>query len=155
MTGAGRAGASPDREVGQKDSANPGRCRHYSWQVQDGARGTSIDAPGSPGRTASEVIERVLAAYHALGELGESVVDEWQYVNDLVAVHTADLRALATADPGRTLRPAEISAVDLAIEEIGLIVDPHRAIDWLSTFPQIVRLAVGPVPRASPAPAGP
>jgi hypothetical protein len=33
-------------------------------------------------------------------------------------------------------------AVDAAIDEIALITDPHRAIDWLSTFPQVVRLAL-------------
>ncbi len=37
-------------------------------------------------------------------------------------------------------------AVDRAIDEIGRIVDPHRAIDWLSTFPQVVLVAVGEVP---------
>jgi hypothetical protein len=37
-----------------------------------------------------------------------------------------------------------VAAVDTAIEEIALIADPHRAIDWLSTFPQIVRLALAP-----------
>jgi hypothetical protein len=30
-----------------------------------------------------------------------------------------------------------------AIAEIGLIADPHRAIDWLSTFPHVVALALG------------
>ena len=34
-------------------------------------------------------------------------------------------------------------AIDRAIDEIGLITDPHRAIDWLSTFPQVVLLALG------------
>ncbi|MGD0248082.1 MAG: hypothetical protein ABSB75_03425, partial [Candidatus Limnocylindrales bacterium] len=31
---------------------------------------------------------------------------------------------------------------DEAIAEIGLIADPHRAIDWLSTFPHVVGLAL-------------
>ena len=35
------------------------------------------------------------------------------------------------------------AAIDRAIDEIGLIADPHRAIDWLSTFPQVVLLALG------------
>jgi len=91
-----------------------------------------------------DVVERALQAYRALAELGEQVEDEWQYVNDLLAVHSADLRAAAAAQPGRNLPPAAVRAVELAIEEVGLIADPHRAIDWLSTFPQIVRLAVAP-----------
>jgi hypothetical protein len=90
----------------------------------------------------ADVIERALAAYRTLADLGESVADEWQYVNDLVAVHSADLRGVAAAAPGRVVSAATERAVDLAIEEIGLIADPHRAIDWLSTFPQVVRLAV-------------
>jgi hypothetical protein len=95
-------------------------------------------------REAAAVIERALDAYRVLAELGEQVEDEWQYINDLVAVHSADLLALAAAAPDRILPVAAASAVDLAIEEIGLITDPHRAIDWLSTFPQIVRVTVGP-----------
>ena len=38
------------------------------------------------------------------------------------------------------------AAIDRAIEEIDLITDPHRAIDWLSTFPQVVLLAPGSEP---------
>ena len=41
-------------------------------------------------------------------------------------------------DPSRRGRAA---AIDRAVDEIGLIEDPHRAIDWLSTFPQVVLLA--------------
>jgi len=37
-------------------------------------------------------------------------------------------------------------AIDQAIDEIQRIEDPHRAIDWLSTFPQIVLVAVGARP---------
>jgi hypothetical protein len=37
------------------------------------------------------------------------------------------------------------AAVDAAIAEIDAIADPHRAIDWLSTFPQVVLLALGDV----------
>jgi len=87
------------------------------------------------------VLGRALAMLVALGELGEQIQDEWQYVNDLVRIHTADLRALAAADP-RAVDPASARAVDLAIEEAGLVADPHRAIDWISTFPQVVRLAL-------------
>ena len=34
-----------------------------------------------------------------------------------------------------------VEAIELAIDEAGLIRDPHRAIDWLSTLPQVVLLA--------------
>jgi hypothetical protein len=113
-------------------------CAGYSWPMQIGSEPSSAD------RTVGVVIARALAAYRALGELGESIADEWQYVNDLVAVHSADLLTIVAADFDVVLSEAAAKAVDVAIEEIGLITDPHRAIDWLSTFPQIVRLAVTP-----------
>ena len=40
----------------------------------------------------------------------------------------------------------EQAAVDRAIDEVGRISDPHRAIDWLSTFPQVVLSALGEQP---------
>ena len=47
----------------------------------------------------------------------------------------------ARGDTAATRR--ETAAIERAIEEIGLISDPHRAIDWLSTFPQVVLVAIG------------
>ena len=91
----------------------------------------------------ADLIDAALDAYGELAQLSESVADEWQYVNDLLAVHSADLRAAAAADPTRRVAPAARRAVELAIEEIRVIQDPHRAIDWLSTFPQLARLALG------------
>jgi hypothetical protein len=88
----------------------------------------------------AELIARAVAAYGALGELAESIEDEWQYVSDLVEAYTASLEALATDDPPPAMAAA---AVDEAIAEIGLIDDPHKAIDWLSTFPHLVGLALG------------
>lgn len=104
----------------------------------------SESAAGAVSESVALVVDRVLDAYRRLGDLGEQIADEWQYVNDLVAVHSADLRALAVAAPERLLPAAAVRAVDLAIEEIGLIEDPHRAIDWLSTFPQVVGIAAAP-----------
>lgn len=89
------------------------------------------------------VVERALAAYDALGLLGEEVEDEWTYVTDLVAAwrdHVEEAVAGREQDP---LEAEAVAAIDAAIDEIGLIDDPNRAIDWLSTYPQIVLLAVG------------
>jgi hypothetical protein len=90
-----------------------------------------------------EVVERAVAAYDALADLAETVEDEWQYVTDLVDAYMPGIRSLAAADPGRFLTVAQVAAVDEAIAEIGLIADPHKAIDWLSTFPHVVGLALG------------
>ena len=91
----------------------------------------------------ADLIERVAAAYRDLADLAETVEDEWQYVTDLTDAYLPSLEALATADSGWSLPVGAVEAVDEAIAEIALIVDPHRAIDWLSTFPHIVALALG------------
>jgi hypothetical protein len=89
------------------------------------------------------VADRAAAAYGTLADLAESVEDEWQYVTDLVDAYLPGIRALAGADGGRPPAAEAVAAVDEAIAEIGLISDPHRAIDWLSTFPHVVALAMG------------
>jgi hypothetical protein len=91
----------------------------------------------------ADLIERAAAAYRALVDLAETIEDEWQYVTDLTDAYLPSLEALAKADLGRPLPAGAVEAVDEAIAEIALIVDPHRAIDWLSTFPHIVALALG------------
>jgi len=86
------------------------------------------------------VVERAAAAYEALAELAETVEDEWQYVTDLVDAYLPSLRALGV---GPAAGASADAAVDEAVAEIELISDPHKAIDWLSTFPHIVALALG------------
>jgi hypothetical protein len=90
-----------------------------------------------------EVSARAAEAYRALAELAETVEDEWQYVTDLVDAYGPSILALAEADGGGVLTTEQVEAVDEAIAEIALITDPHRAIDWLSTFPHVVGLALG------------
>ena len=91
----------------------------------------------------TEVVERSVEAYQALADLAEAVEDEWQYVTDLTDAYLPSIQALAEADPRRLLTAEQVVAVDEAIAEIGLITDPHKAIDWLSTFPHVVALALG------------
>ncbi len=94
----------------------------------------------------AEVVERAAAAYEGLADLAESVEDEWQYVTDLVDAYSPSLRALAAGAAGAAGAAPSIeaeAAVDEAIAEIALITDPHKAIDWLSTFPHVVALALG------------
>jgi hypothetical protein len=96
--------------------------------------------------TIRDVLDRALDAYATLTELGEDVDDEWSYVNDL-STAWRDRLDEAVADRGSEAAPeASTVAIDRAIDEIGRIVDPHRAIDWLSTYPQVVLLAIGEQP---------
>jgi hypothetical protein len=99
-----------------------------------------------PSETINAVIDRALDAYSALGERGEAVEEEWSYVTELSDMWRARLDQVAMSHGGETA-PDEIStAIDRAIAEIGQIEDEHRAIDWLSTFPQVVLLALGEAP---------
>jgi hypothetical protein len=96
--------------------------------------------------TVDAVLGRALDAYVALAELAEEVDDEWTYVNDLATAWRDRLEAAASDRRGEAVSPAAAAAVDGAIDEIGRISDPHRAIDWLSTYPQVVLLALGEGP---------
>jgi hypothetical protein len=92
--------------------------------------------------TVATLIDRALAAHAALAELGEAVADETQYIADLGIVWRGRLRAVAN-ERGVDVAAAEVElAVDTVIAETARITDPHRAIDWLSTLPQVVLVAL-------------
>jgi hypothetical protein len=91
-------------------------------------------------------VDRALEAYQALGLLGEEQEDEWMYVSDLTAAWRERMVEVASARGGEPLDEPLAAAIDTAIEEIGLVSDPNRAIDWLSTFPQVVLVALGERP---------
>lgn len=92
------------------------------------------------------VVDRALDAYATLSELGEDVEEEWSYVNDLAEAWRQQLADVADRRGSELLADSTAAAVDRAIAEIRLIADPHRAIDWLSTYPQVVLLALGEAP---------
>jgi hypothetical protein len=96
--------------------------------------------------TVDAALGRALDAYMDLAQLGEEIEDEWTYVNDLADVWRERLDEVAAARQGQPIDPAAAAAIDGAIAEIGRIGDPHRAIDWLSTYPQVVLLALGERP---------
>lgn len=92
----------------------------------------------------------LLRAVESLGVLADTaapVDDEWQYVSDLVTVWGGALRAVADARAGQAAPPGAEAAIDRLAAEAASIVDPHRAIDWLTTLPLIALLAVGERPR--------
>ena len=95
--------------------------------------------------TLSDALAGALDAYERLAALGEEIEDEWSYVNDLADAWRDRLEALERRARRRTGRRGG-PAIDRAIDEIDRITDPHRAIDWLSTFPQVVLIAAGERP---------
>jgi hypothetical protein len=96
--------------------------------------------------TVPDLVLRLLDAHAELARLGETVDDEWQYVQDLAAVWGARLREVAAARDGQSATTAQVAAVDRLAAETSAITDPHRAIDWLSTLPQAGLLALGEMP---------
>jgi hypothetical protein len=97
----------------------------------------------SSARPIPELIERAITALHDLATLGEEVDDEWSYVNDLDAAWTERLTELADRRRDELVDLPVVAAIDEAIRETEAITDPHRAIDWQSTFPQVVLVALG------------
>ena len=96
--------------------------------------------------TIGGAIERALSAYAELTELGEGIEDEWSYVNDLAGAWRERLEGVAATRGATDIDPLTDDAIERAIDEIGRITDAHRAIDWLSTFPQVTLLALGETP---------
>lgn len=98
-----------------------------------------MDSPA----TVHVLVDRALAGLDALATTAEPIEDEWQYVTDLGTVWRARLRAVADARGGEEAPAGADAAVDTLVAEAGRITDPHRAIDWLSTFPQVALAALG------------
>jgi hypothetical protein len=96
--------------------------------------------------TIRTAIDRAVAGCEALGLLGEDVEDEWQYVQDLGGAWLTRLEELAATRGDEAISPEIGGAVERAVVEAALITDPHRAIDWLSTLPQVVLVALGEQP---------
>ena len=96
--------------------------------------------------TIEEQARDALAAYEELATLGEDIEDEWTYVTDLAAAWRERIEELIAERGSEPVSPPEQAAIIRVVDEIGRITDPHRAIDWLSTFPQIVLVTFGEQP---------
>jgi hypothetical protein len=99
-----------------------------------------------PPRTVADAIAWFGAAYDDLTSLAEDVEDEWSYVTDLAAAWSARLEEVAVARGTEPLGDGIPDALAALTAELAEIDDPHRAIDWLSTAPQVALLALGERP---------
>lgn len=90
----------------------------------------------------ADLVDRTATSLSSLAERGEAIEDEWQYVRDLERVWRGRLAEVRAARGREAAAEPTAEAVDVACEEADRISDPHRAIDWLSTFPQVVLLAL-------------
>ena len=103
----------------------------------------TLNAVTTPPILIRDVVQRATSAERVLADLGETIEDEWSYVNDLDEAWAARLTEVGEARGDESAPAAVVEAVDAAVAETEAITDPHRAIDWLSTFPQVVLLALG------------
>jgi hypothetical protein len=93
--------------------------------------------------TLGDLVRDALEAYEDLESLAEDIEDEWTYVTDVAGAWRERLDALIDERGSESVTELEAAAIGRAVDEIGRIGDPHRAIDWLSTFPQIILVALG------------
>ena len=96
--------------------------------------------------TVADALARAHAAYDRLLERAEAIDDEWSYVNDLATAWRERLDAVEATRRDEPVSAEVDGAVSALIEEVGAIDDPHRAIDWLSTFPLVLLSALGERP---------
>ncbi len=94
----------------------------------------------------ADAIAAASGAYDGLATLAEDVEDEWSYVTELADAWRARMLEVGDARGGEAARPAVAAAVAALSTEAAAIDDPHRAIDWLSTFPQVLLIALGEQP---------
>jgi len=93
--------------------------------------------------TVADCITRALEGFDALLLTAEPVEDEFQYVGDLSTVWRGRLSAVVSARGESEVDGAVEAAMDALVAEATAIEDPHRAIDWLSTLPQVALAALG------------
>lgn len=93
--------------------------------------------------TVADLIDRARASFDRLAATAEPVTDELQYLADLETVWGARLRAVADARGAEPAPEGAEAALDALALEAEAITDPHRAIDWMSTLPQVALAALG------------
>jgi hypothetical protein len=96
--------------------------------------------------TIDDALAIARAGYDDLTALAEEVDDEWSYINDLAAAWIARMDEVAEARGRETAAPGVADTVAALVAEAAAVDDPHRAIDWLSTFPQVLLTALGERP---------
>lgn len=91
---------------------------------------------------AGPALDEMVSAFEALVALAEEIEDEWLFVNDLSTEYGGRLEELRSAFGGAELPADTVGALEELAAEVRLIKDPHKAIDWLSTYPAVAALAL-------------
>jgi len=108
------------------------------------SRATERDDPEPA--TIAEAISAARPAYEDLASLAEDIEDEWSYVTDLATAWIERMDDVAAARGDEPAGDGVAGAVGALSAESAAIDDPHRAIDWLSTYPQVLLVALGERP---------
>jgi hypothetical protein len=95
------------------------------------------------GPSVADVLSAALDALGPLEVRAAEIPDEALYVEDLIAAWRARLSAVATARGAEPAPAGAAMAVGELAREASTISDPNRAIDWLSTLPQLTLAIVG------------
>ena len=127
----------------KRDRARPSAAASAPPSTSDRAARRAHDGAAPPGTLRAWPNRRrpsspaPLEAFDALTATADAVADELQYVTDLGRRVAGRLSAVAAAR-GEEAATAEVTRRDRRGRRRGAIVDdPHRAIDWLSTLPQV------------------
>jgi hypothetical protein len=99
-----------------------------------------------PIETIADAIAAARPAYDELTALAEDIEDEWSYVNDLATAWIERMDDVADARGHEPAAAGVAAAIPALVAEVAALDDPHRAIDWLSTFPQVLLIALGERP---------
>jgi len=96
--------------------------------------------------TVGDAIAAARPAYDELTALAEDIEDEWSYVNDLATAWIERMDDVADARAREPAPAGVAAAVPALVAEVAALDDAHRAIDWLSTFPQVLLIGLGERP---------
>ena len=105
-----------------------------------------MDTSASGSQTVGDVLAAARVGYDALQALAEEIEDEWSETNDLAAAWRDRFDEVEAAREHEVVPPRLGAAVAALVVEADAVADPHRAIDWLSTFPQVLLIALGERP---------
>jgi hypothetical protein len=105
-----------------------------------------VDGSAGTPSTIAEVLELARIGYAELLEIAEGIEDEWSETNDLAAAWRARIDEVELARGAEAVSARVVAAARALVAEAALIDDPHRAIDWLSTYPQVLLVALDEQP---------
>ena len=101
-----------------------------------------MELDSTPG-TVAEALGHARVGYAELLAVAETIEDEWSETNELAAAWQDRFDDVESARGSESVDRRIILATGALVAEAATIEDPHRAIDWLSTFPQVLLIALG------------